>query len=61
MSDDLTIKEPADGKRINRHEPYEVNYWKKKYGCTKEQLFAALDAVGVMAVDVEAYLKKNKK
>lgn len=59
MSDDLTIREPQDKLKINRHEAYEVNWWTKKFGCTKAQLFAAIDKVGVMAKDVETQLKKK--
>ncbi len=58
MSDDKSIRGPADAKRVNIHEDYEVRYWTKKFGCTKEQLVAAVQKVGVMADDVEKALKK---
>lgn len=58
MADDKKNTGPADDKRINIHEAYEVAYWTKKFGCTKEQLAAAVKAVGVMTADVEKYLKK---
>ena len=58
MADDKKNTGPTDDKRINIHEDYEVAYWTKKFGCTKEQLIAAVKAVGVMAADVEKYLKK---
>ena len=58
MADDKKNTGPADDKRINIHEDYEVTYWTKKFGCTKEQLTTAVKAVGVMAAEVEKYLKK---
>ncbi|AKA70176.1 DUF3606 domain-containing protein [Clostridium scatologenes] len=60
MGDDTTIKEPLDGKRINIHEPYEVNYWCKKFGCTKKELEEAVAAVGTSSKKVEEHLKNNK-
>jgi hypothetical protein len=59
MSDDKSKKGPADRDRINVHEAYEVEYWTKKFGCTAEELKAAVKKVGVMVKDVEAELKKK--
>jgi hypothetical protein len=59
MPDDLTNRGPRDRERVNVHEPYEVRYWTGKFGCTEAQLKEAVKAVGVMAKDVEAYLKKK--
>jgi hypothetical protein len=59
MADDKSKKGPADAKRVNVHESYEVEYWTKKFGCTKAQLEAAVKKVGVMADDVEKDLKKK--
>ena len=58
MADDKKNTGPADDKRINVHEDYEVTYWTKKFGCTKAQLVAAVNAVGVMAADVQKQLGK---
>lgn len=58
MSDNLKIKEPADGNRVNIHEPYEVNYWCKKWGVSKAQLEAAVKAVGTSKSAVARYLGK---
>jgi len=57
MTDDLTKKRPQDASKVNIHEPYEVEYWTKKFGCTKAQLEAAVKAVGVQASAVEKHLK----
>ncbi len=59
MSDDLTKRRPQDASKINIHEPYEVEYWTKKFGVSKAKLEAAVAAVGVSAAKVEEYLKKN--
>jgi Protein of unknown function (DUF3606) len=60
MPDDKSKRGPADATRVNIHENYEVEYWTKKFGCTKAKLVAAVKAKGVMAVDVKAWLEKNK-
>ena len=48
-----------DRERINVNEDYELQDWSKKFGVNKEQLKAAVDAVGTQAQDVKAYLKKK--
>jgi len=60
MSDDKRNRGPRDRTRINIHEPYEVKYWKDHFGCTASELRRAVAAVGVMARDVKAYLKRPK-
>jgi hypothetical protein len=55
--DDLTNRGPTDRDRINMNEDWEVRYWTKKFGVTKEQLGAAVRAVGSMSADVEAHLR----
>jgi len=59
MADDKKKTAPQDAQRINVHEDYEVRYWSTKFGCTEEQLKAAVKKVGVMAKDVEAELKHH--
>jgi hypothetical protein len=55
--DDKSKKGPQDSSRINMHEDYEVSYWTKKFGCTKQELQAAVNKVGVSAAAVEKELK----
>lgn len=57
MSDDLSKRRPQDASKINIHEEWEVRYWTKHFGCTREQLVAAVKAVGTGARAVEQYLK----
>ena len=58
MGDDLTKRIPLDASKVNIHEPYEVNYWTDALGCTKAQLVAAVEAVGVSAAAVRKHLGK---
>jgi hypothetical protein len=58
LSDNLKIKEPVDGNKVNIHEPYEVNYWCKKWNVTKAQLEAAVKAVGTSKAAVAKHLGK---
>ena len=59
MADDKKKTSPQDAQRINVHEDYEVQYWSTKFGCTEEQLKAAVKKVGIMVKDVEAELKHH--
>ncbi len=59
MSDDKSKSGQQDRLRINVHEDYELRDWSKKFGCTPDELKAAVKAVGVMAADVEKHLKKG--
>lgn len=58
MPDDLSKRGPADATRINIHEPWEVDYWCKKFGCTSIDLIVAVSLVGVMVKDVKKQLGK---
>lgn len=58
MADDLTIREPQDKTLINMNQEWEVNWWCKKFGCTRSQLQAAVNAVGSSAAKVQAHLGK---
>lgn len=58
MTDDKSKRDYRDRDRINRNEPYEVEYWTRTLGVTKEQLLRAIDASGVMVKDVRRSLGK---
>jgi hypothetical protein len=49
---------PEEASRISIHEADSVEYWTKKYGCTREELEAAVQKVGVHAFLVEAELRQ---
>jgi hypothetical protein len=59
MSDDKSNRGPQDRSRVNVNEDYEVRYWCKEFGCTEQQLKAAVQAVGVSADKVREYLSRK--
>lgn len=59
MSDDLKNRGPADRSRISLSEEHEVRYWTQALGVSKEQLAAAVQAVGSNADRVRAHLGKK--
>jgi hypothetical protein len=61
MADDKSKRGPQDGKLISLTEDYEVEYWTKKFGVTKERLAAAVKAAGHSAAAVEQYFAKRAK
>ncbi|HEY1693648.1 MAG TPA: DUF3606 domain-containing protein [Polyangiaceae bacterium] len=60
MPDDLTKKGPADAKRVNVHEKWELEYWTKHFGVSESKLKEAVKKVGVMVDDVKKELDKNR-
>ena len=58
MADDLSKRGPQDRNRVNTSEAWELSYWSTKFGVTKDQLIAAVKAVGPMADDVRKKLGK---
>jgi hypothetical protein len=60
MADDKTKSGGQDRTRINLSEDYEVADWCAKFGTTREQLKAAVAAVGDQASRVESYLKARR-
>jgi hypothetical protein len=58
MSDNLTLKGAQDRANINLHEEHEVRYWTQALGLTKEELAAAVKAVGTSAAAVRQHLGK---
>jgi Protein of unknown function (DUF3606) len=59
MADDLKNRGPADQSRVNVHEPWELDWWARKWGVTAAQLKGAVARVGVMAHSVAAMLGKT--
>ena len=50
---------PADHSTININEPSEVQYRRRQFGCTEQQLRQAVAAVGASADKVSQYLKNK--
>ena len=61
MPDDLKNRGPQDRKRININEPWELDWWSKELGLTKDQLRAAVRKFGNMADKVREETKKKKQ
>jgi hypothetical protein len=59
MSDDLSNRGPQDRSRISLSEEHEIRYWTQALGASKEQLAAAVKAVGSSADRVRAHLGKR--
>ena len=58
MAADLQKRGPADPTRVNVNEPWEIEWWSKKWSISPETLRAAVKKVGVMANDVADHLGK---
>ena len=59
MADDMNNRGPQDRARISLGEEHEVRYWTQALGVSKEQLAAAVKAVGPNADRVRAHLGKQ--
>jgi hypothetical protein len=56
MSDNLQDKGAQDRARINMHEKWEVEYWTRELGVTKEELEQAVKTAGNSADAVRQHL-----
>jgi len=61
MADNKNIQDGRDRSKVSGNESYELSYLEEKLGVSREQVRAAIEAVGNNREDVEAFLKKNKK
>jgi hypothetical protein len=52
MADNKSKKGGRDRARINLSEDYEVRYWSKKFGITKQELKAAVQNAGSSSAKV---------
>jgi len=58
MADDRTKSGSADRSRISMHEDYEVRYWTKALGVSKEELQRLVDKHGNSAAKIKEALGK---
>jgi 3-oxoacyl-[acyl-carrier-protein] synthase III len=56
MSDGLINRGQPDRSKINMHEDYEVKYWTKHFGISKDKLAEIVDKVGNSAAAVQKEL-----
>ena len=60
MADNLKQTGKPDDAQINVEQDYELDYWSGKFGVTREEIRAAVKAVGPMVKDVGERLGKNR-
>jgi hypothetical protein len=60
MPDDRKNPGPEDGRIINVSQRHELRYWTKKFGCTAEELKAAVSRVVPHAPKVSAEIDRSK-
>jgi hypothetical protein len=60
MADDKRQRAPQDAARINVNEDYEVQYWTKELGVSKERLKELVKTHGVSADAVRAAARKKQ-
>ncbi|HEY4678796.1 MAG TPA: DUF3606 domain-containing protein [Candidatus Angelobacter sp.] len=58
MADDKTKRGPQDRSRVSLSEPYEVEYWTKKFGVSKSELGLLVMKHGNSVKKIEDALKK---
>jgi hypothetical protein len=56
MADNKTKRGQPDRSKINMHEDYEVKYWAKELGVTRDELQRIIDRVGNSAAAVRKEL-----
>jgi hypothetical protein len=59
MSDDKFNRGQPDRSKINMHEDYEVKYWTRHFGVTREELQKIVDRVGNSAREVAKEFGKS--
>lgn len=60
MSDNLQNRGPQDRSRINMHEKWEVQYWTKELGVSKEELERAVKEAGSSVNAVRQHLTSHR-
>ncbi|MGY4352226.1 3-oxoacyl-[acyl-carrier-protein] synthase III [Bradyrhizobium sp. GM7.3] len=56
MSDNLKKRDQRDRSKINMHEDFEVKYWTKELGVSRDELQKAVDKIGNSAAAVRKEL-----
>ncbi len=59
MSDNKSLVGKQDRDRINVNEDFELRDWSNHFGITSDHLREAVEAVGPMFKDVEAWLSSH--
>lgn len=56
MSDDLEITQPEDSAKVNVEQDWELDYWSKSFGVSKEAILQAAKKVGPSVAAVKKCL-----
>jgi hypothetical protein len=59
INSDGALRGPSDPLRIDIHAPAELRHWVREIGRPADQLKQAVNAVGPLAADVRAFLKRR--
>ena len=59
MSENLYMRQPEDYKKVNIRHPWELDYWVEELEVSEQRLKDAVEAAGIMASDVRAWLARN--
>jgi hypothetical protein len=59
MPDNLNRRQPEDPNKININQQWEIDYWTQELRVSESKLKRAVNAVGVMVVDVKKWLREN--
>ncbi len=59
MTDQLHQTRPQDAGKNNDHEEWEILYWTEHFGCTREQLLAAVESDSSAARALEKYVTER--
>ena len=59
MSEELNGPRPSDRSRIDVFEDSELQYWSERFGVDKTDLQNAIETVGPVLSDIEAYFNKT--
>ena len=60
MADNKQDRGPSDRNRIDVNEDYELSYWTKELGVSRDELKSAVQKVGPVAKDVREHLGKSR-
>lgn len=60
MADDKTIRDERDRSKVDVHENYEMAYLEEKFGINRDEVIAAIAAVGNNREKIEEYLRGSK-
>ena len=59
MTNDLQRIRPEDAGKNYDHEEWEILYWTEHFGCTREQLLAAIESDGTALRALRKYVKES--